>query len=115
MVGFISGMTWDQAAGVGAVVLQNGPGGAPMFLSRRLVRLAVAAAEGRDPARESVEASPADEDEDPSRRCRPSRRPEQAVVAGTYRSHDPWEPVFRVEARGERAVADLPVGARRLR
>ena len=25
---------------------------------------------------------------------------EQAVVTGTYRSHDPWTPVFRVEARG---------------
>ncbi|MEO5885785.1 MAG: serine hydrolase, partial [Candidatus Limnocylindrales bacterium] len=25
---------------------------------------------------------------------------EQAVVTGTYRSHDPWTPLFRVEARG---------------
>jgi CubicO group peptidase (beta-lactamase class C family) len=102
MVGFISGMTWDPAAGIGAVVLQNGPGGAPTFLSRKLVRLAVAATEGRDPALESVESAPSDgedADDDVSGPTEPT--PEQAVVAGTYRSHDPWEPVFRVEARGD--------------
>lgn len=99
MVGFISGMTWDEAARVGAVVLQNGPGGAPVFLSRRLVRQAVAAIEGRDPANEPVEPSPDDEaDSAPPAPSEPT--PEQAVIAGTYRSHDPWEPVFRVEARG---------------
>jgi CubicO group peptidase (beta-lactamase class C family) len=101
MVGFISGMTWDQAAGIGAVVLQNGPGGAPTFLSRQLVRLAVAAVEGRDPARESVEPAPSD-DEDSDDVPSPPTEPtlEQAVIVGTYRSHDPWEPVFHVQARG---------------
>jgi CubicO group peptidase (beta-lactamase class C family) len=100
MVGFISGMTMDPAAGIGAVVLQNGPGGAPTFLSRQLVRMAVAATEGRDPALEPVEPAPSDDDPDdvPAPPTEPT--PEQAVVAGTYRSHDPWEPVFHVEARG---------------
>jgi CubicO group peptidase (beta-lactamase class C family) len=103
MVGFISGMTWDQAAGVGAVVLQNGPGGAPTFLSRQLVRQAVAALEGRDPAVEPVEPAPSDDDDDaeeaPVGATDPT--PEQAIIAGTYRSHDPWEPVFHVQVRGE--------------
>jgi CubicO group peptidase (beta-lactamase class C family) len=108
MVGFISGMTLDPAAGIGAVVLQNGPGGAPTFLSRKLVRLAVAAAEGRDPSVEPVEAAPADDDDDdvPSPSLEPT--PEQAVVVGTYRSHDPWEPVFHVEARGGELWLLLP-------
>jgi CubicO group peptidase (beta-lactamase class C family) len=104
MVGFISGMTWDQAAGVGAVVLQNGPGGAPTFLSRQLVRQAVATLEGRDPAVEPVEPAPSDDDgEDAAETTVGTTGPtaEQTVIAGTYRSHDPWEPVFRVEARSD--------------
>lgn len=104
MVGFISGMQWDPRAGVGAVVLQNGPGGAPNWLARLLVRQAVAAAEGRDPAQEVMETdADADaDDEDGTAAAAPTATeptPAQAVVAGTYRSHDPWEPVFHVEAR----------------
>ena len=107
MVGFISGMTWDPAAGIGAVVLQNCQGGAPPFLSRQLVRQAVAAAEGRDQAVETVDAAPEDEDEDDApTRTDPS--PEQAFIVGTYRSHDPWEPVFRVEARNWELWLILP-------
>jgi hypothetical protein len=108
MVGFISGMTWDAGAGVGAIVLQNGPGGAPTFLSRQLVRFAVAALEGRDPALEPVEPAPTDEEEGepPAPASEPS--PEQAVITGTYRSHDPWEPVFRVEARGPELWLVIP-------
>ena len=40
----------------------------------------------------------------PMRRDRPRATDpsaDQAVLAGTYRSHDPWVPVFRVEARGD--------------
>jgi CubicO group peptidase (beta-lactamase class C family) len=108
MVGFISGMTWDAGAGVGAIVLQNGPGGAPTFLSRQLVRFAVAALEGRDPALEPVEPAPTDEEEGepPAPASEPS--PKQAVITGTYRSHDPWEPVFRVEARGPELWLVIP-------
>lgn len=99
MVGFISGMMWDPAVGVGAVVLQNGPVGEPNMLARLLARQAVAAAEGRDPALEVMETLAEDDDDahEPAVRTEPT--PEQAVVVGTFRSHDPWEPVFRVEAR----------------
>ena len=40
MVGFLSGMQWDVEAGMGAVVVQNGMGGAPNVLARLLVRQA---------------------------------------------------------------------------
>jgi hypothetical protein len=35
---------------------------------------------------------------------------EAAVLVGTYRSHDPWEPVLQVEARGDRLWLVFPVG-----
>jgi CubicO group peptidase (beta-lactamase class C family) len=107
MVGFLSGMTWDPTAGVGAVVLQNGPGGHPNALARLLVRQAVAWREGGDPSAEALEdlggsaaAPDAPDDGADTPRVTPPT-PAQAVVAGTYRSHDPWTPIFHVEARGD--------------
>lgn len=122
MVGFISGMSWDVDAGVGAVVLQNAHGMAPTALSRQLTRIARAVADGRDPAAELPEAGswpaflasfqpdPADPGQPPPRTAPTAA---QRVVTGTYRSHDPWTPVFRVEARGEGlwlAFAEPPDG-----
>ncbi|CAN5636990.1 hypothetical protein BH20CHL7_BH20CHL7_10460 [soil metagenome] len=98
MVGYISGMQWDPEAGIGAVVLQNGPGHNPNALARLAVRQARAVAEGRDPRAESMEAVPSDEPEAQAARTT-KLSPEQALVTGTYRSHAPWTPVFQVEAR----------------
>ncbi len=101
MVGYLSGMQWDPDAGIGAIVLQNGPGGAPTALARLLVRQAAAAMEGKDPAGEVLESFVSN-DAAPDE-LMPSTVPTapQAVRVGTYRSHDPWTPVFLVEARGE--------------
>lgn len=101
MVGYLSGMQWDPDTRVGAIVLQNGPGGAPNALARLLVRQATAAMEDRDPSGEVLE-SLGDDGEvtaDPSAPSAPTDA--QSVLVGTYRSHDPWTPVFRIEARGE--------------
>ncbi len=106
MVGYRAGMQWDADAGIGAVVLQNGPGNNPNALARLAIRQARAAQAGVDPS------SPALEDADDSIRIErlagdadasPARTEptgEQAVITGSYRSHNPWTTFFRVEARG---------------
>ncbi len=48
MVGYVAGMQCDMAAGLAAVVFQNGPG-APNEFARHALRLVRAAREGRDP------------------------------------------------------------------
>ncbi len=108
MVGFLAGMQWDVEAGLGAVVLQNGMGRAPGALARLLTRQARAAREGRDPATELPEQGSwealeaADDDGAEAARRKPITEPtaDQAVRTGSWRSHDPWTPFFRVEARG---------------
>jgi CubicO group peptidase (beta-lactamase class C family) len=101
MVGYIAGMQWDPEAGIGAVVLQNGPGHNPNALARLAIRQTRAVRDGRDPAAESMEPAEAFEDEAPPRvTITGIPAMDQAVVAGWYRSHDPWIPVFRVESRG---------------
>ena len=106
MIGYLAGMSWDVEAGIGAVALQNGPGGAPNALTRALIRQARAASEGRDPAVATMAdligvAEPSDDADGATAAPTPSDpTPEQAVVIGAWRSHDPWTPYFRVEARG---------------
>lgn len=100
MVGYSSGMQWDPDAGIGAVVLQSGYGHNPNALARQAVRMALAVGEGRDPTLERVERSEAPgADATDLASTQPNEL--QAIVVGAYRSHDPWTPFFRVEARGE--------------
>jgi CubicO group peptidase (beta-lactamase class C family) len=123
MVGFRSAMRWEPASGVGAVVLQNGPGVAPNALARLLVRQTAAFRQGRDPDLEKPEgpsvpaassvapAAPNDaagHDGTPGRGERTTPTPAQAVLVGTYRSHDPSSPVFHVEARGDELCVRFP-------
>ena len=113
MVGYRAGMQWDPEAGIGAVVLQNGPGHSPNALARLAIRQARAVLEGRDPGTEAMEgsvdppsavaaatSSEAATESRPGPGVVPEPSPAQAVIAGTYRSHDPWTPVFRIEPRG---------------
>ncbi len=108
MVGYLAGMQWDVATGVGAVVLQNGPGHNPNALARLLVRRILATREGRDPDGEGPEdgawepapdAGNGETLEASNRSVEVVPLPAQVILAGTYRSHNPWTPVFRVEAR----------------
>lgn len=107
MVGFSSGMQWDPASGIGAVVLQNSPGHNPNALARLAVRMALAVQEGRDPALERMEGTngPTEEAEGsaPGEARTAATEPTvtQSIVVGAYRSHDPWTPFFRVEALGD--------------
>lgn len=105
MVGYSSGMQWDPDAGVGAVVLQSGYGHNPNALARRAVRMAVAEREGRDPATEPMEGEGDGASQDTLAEAPTPAATEaqggQVVVVGAYRSHDPWTPFFRVEARGK--------------
>ena len=112
MVGYLSGMQWDPAIGIGAVVLQSGMDGAPLALARRAIRQVAASRAGRDPREEGPEVWPDDEDGRPVRRSPPtrSRRPSAAMLVGTYRSHDPWTPVFQVEDRAEELWLVFPTG-----
>jgi CubicO group peptidase (beta-lactamase class C family) len=101
MVGYLAGMQWDPASGIGAVVLQSGMDGSPNHLARRAVRMVRASREGRDPAGEGPEVwAEGDDDahDPPASAAVPDA--DREVLIGTYRSHDPWQPVFRVEARG---------------
>jgi CubicO group peptidase (beta-lactamase class C family) len=101
MVGYLSALQWDVTDGIGAVVLQNGPSHNPNELARVLIRRVRAIREGGDP-RAELPADGAWEPEpeaDAAATTKPTAA--QAPVVGTYRSHDPWTPVFRVEARGE--------------
>lgn len=99
MVGYTSGMQWDPEAGIGAVVLQNGPGQNPNALARQAVRMAVAERERRDPTLERMERT-ASGGENLASPAATQPTDLQAIVVGAYRSHDPWTPFFRVEARG---------------
>jgi hypothetical protein len=61
MVGYLAGVQVDPDAGIGAVVLQNGPGGGPVGLARRIVGLVAdalapggASAVGRAPRAEQA-------------------------------------------------------------
>jgi len=116
MVGYTSGMQWDPEAGIGAVVLQNGPGHNPNALARLAVRLARALREGRDPALEQLEgpvgpgvgAGPSGGAGGGAPPTSTEPTEQQAIVAGAYRSHDPWTPYFRVEARGDELWLTFP-------
>ena len=70
MVGYISGLAWDPDAGIGAVVLQSGPGHGPNALARLAIRRMRAAIDGRDPDAEVPEDLAALR----ARRCRHRRR-----------------------------------------
>ena len=61
MVGYRAGMQWDPDAGIGAVVLQNGPGHNPNALARLAIRRARAVRDGRDPGSESMEGPQEDD------------------------------------------------------
>ena len=117
MVGFIAGLAWDPDAGIGAVVLQNGPGHGPNALARLAVRRVRAALEGRDPDAEAPEdlaalrAGDAATDDGPPPPAWRVAATVRGQVVGTYRSHDPWTPVFRVEARDDVLHLILPGGA----
>ena len=50
MVGYIAGLWCEPATGIGAVVLQSGPGHGPNTLARQVIKVVAAAREGRDPA-----------------------------------------------------------------
>jgi len=108
MVGYIAGLWCDPEAGLGAAVLQNGPGHGPNMLARRIIQIVLAAQEGRDPAAAlaanlaalaagdaaaaaaSIEVAPPDGEVDPA----------LLAIAGAYRSHDPWTTNFRIVLRG---------------
>jgi CubicO group peptidase (beta-lactamase class C family) len=111
MVGYLAGMQWDPEAGLGAVVLQNGPLDNPNSLARLAIRQVRAMRDGRDPAIEGMEG-PTDLDETPDVDAIGPGVPdlEQAVLVGTYRSHDPWIPVFAIEARGPELWLTFPEG-----
>ena len=49
MVGYVAGMWCDLEEGLGAVVLQNGPGHSPMALSRLAIRAVAAVRAGQKP------------------------------------------------------------------
>jgi CubicO group peptidase (beta-lactamase class C family) len=100
MVGYQAALQWDVADGIGAVILQNGMGHNPNELARVLIRRARASRDGRDPMAEQPAGGSWEPPSDPP--VQPTDpTADQAVVTGTYRSHDPWTPVFRVEARGD--------------
>jgi len=110
MVGFTAGLAWDPDEGIGAVVLQNGPGHGPNALSRMAIRRARAVRDGRDPEAERPEdLSALRGHSDSPTWTQPTAA--QAVVTGVYRSHDPWLPVIRVEALGDDLWLTLPAGA----
>ena len=108
MIGYIAGLWCDPEAGLGAVVLQNGPGHGPNMLARRIIQVVHAAQEGRDPAAalaanlaalaaggavaatSSTEAATLDSAADPT----------LLAIAGTFRSHDPWTTNFQIVLRG---------------
>ena len=111
MVGYIAGLWCDPEAGLGAVVLQSGPGHGPNMLSRRVIRVVAAALAGRDPTVELAECLAAEfpptgavVDGPPGEAAAEpeSAAPDPALlaIAGTYRSHDPWTTNFRVILRG---------------
>ena len=116
MVGFLSGLAWDPDAGIGAVVLQSGPGHGPNALARLAIRRTRASLEGRDPATEvpedlaALRAAEADPDPGPPDPRWVVAAEVRAQVLGTYRSHDPWEPVFRVTEHDGTLRLTFPLG-----
>ena len=80
MVGYLAGLQVDVDAGLGAIVLQNGYGAAPMRLARMAIGL-----RGEAPGSGPVT------DPEPAR---------WSPIAGTYRSHNPWTTNFDVLDRG---------------
>ncbi len=111
MVGYLAGMQWDPEAGIGVAVLQNGPIGNPNSLARLAIRQVRAVRDGRDPASEVIEQL-VDIDDESGEGLAVAEVPaaEQAVLVGTYRSHDPWIPVFAIEARGPELWLTFPEG-----
>ena len=113
MVGYLAGMQWDPETGVGAAVLQSGMDGNPLALARRAIRQVVAARDGRDPREEGPDVWP-DEDEaapgDTPIAIHPIPAKERTMLAGTYRSHDPWTPVFQVVERAQELWLVFPTG-----
>ncbi len=107
MVGFIAGMWLDPEAGLGAVVLQNGPGHGPNKLARWMLQLVRASREDRDPraalAANLAVMAAADADDRARAEEGPSTSPGSATseITGTYRSHDPWTTTFRVVLRDD--------------
>ena len=113
MVGYLAGLWCDPDAGLGAVVLQNGPGHGPNMLARRVLQIVAAARAGLDPgaaldanlaALAAADAAGAakEAEADETRAASPRRDvadPELESIVGTYRSHDPWTTNFRVELR----------------
>lgn len=106
MIGYVAGLWCDPESGLGAVVLQNGPGHGPNMLARRVIRVVAKALEGRDPATELAERLatefPAESVNVALAPMDPVPQPDPSLlaIAGTYRSHDPWTPIFRVVIRG---------------
>lgn len=114
MVGFIAGLWCDPKAGLGAVVLQNGPGHGPNTLARQVLRVVAALLDGRDAVAEmsSIQAAQAAKgatdaaddagDESAAAPPPPDHDADRALqaITGYYRSHDPWTTNFRVVLRG---------------
>ena len=101
MVGYQAGLQWDPEVGIGAVVLQSCYGGNPLALARQAVRQVVACATvGIRRARARWSTGRTTTRRNPRRRRRRRLRT-QAPFVGTWRSHQPWTPAFRVEARGD--------------
>ena len=112
MVGYIAGLWCEPASGIGAVVLQSGPGHGPNRLAWQVIKVVAAARAGRDPAVEferiRTERAAADAVEEaealleaPSRLPPdPDADPALKAIVGYYRSHDPWTTNFRVVLRG---------------
>jgi CubicO group peptidase (beta-lactamase class C family) len=91
MVGYLAGLQADPDAGLGAIVLQNGPSANPMMLARAAVAIA---REG--PGWQPAPAAPRDE--------APAPTPDEELppITGRYRSHNPWTTNFQVVARAGR-------------
>jgi CubicO group peptidase (beta-lactamase class C family) len=112
MVGYISGLWCEPDLGLGAVVLQNGPGHGPNRLARQAIQVVAAALEGRDPAAEleailatqaaadAVEAAEAVVSAESPAPPNPGADPALRAITGYYRSHDPWTTNFKVVLRG---------------
>jgi CubicO group peptidase (beta-lactamase class C family) len=90
MVGYLAGLQADPDAGLGAIVLQNGPNANPMAIARAAVAIARggAAPAARTPAEEPTATVEDDAEELP--------------FGGHYRSHNPWTTNFRIVSRGGR-------------
>jgi CubicO group peptidase (beta-lactamase class C family) len=113
MVGYIAGLWCEPASGIGAVVLQSGPGHRPNRLAWQAIKVIAAARAGRDPAVEFAtiraafaaadaveEAEASLEGAEPPVPPDPDADPALKAIVGHYRSYDPWATNFRVVLRG---------------